>query len=91
MNGRAKTCIKTLRLEAKAVNTPAILDTEDLKRLTKLERPGDIERVLSRQGIKVFRGRHGSIFTTIDLVNHAGGLHAAGNREDIYDPESIIG
>lgn len=57
-----------------------ILLTDDLKRITKLTKPGDIERVLTQQGIKVFRGRQGVIWTTMDLINHAGGMRP------IHDP-----
>lgn len=63
-----------------------ILDFDDLQAITGYVRPGDIERKLSEQGIKVFRGKKGP-WTTLDLINQAGGMHS-GNEEH-YNPEII--
>lgn len=53
----------------------AILEHDELQAMTGYDRPADIERCLQRQGIKVFHGRRGKLWTTVDLVNAAGGLH----------------
>ena len=49
------------------------LPFEDLQRLTGYTRRADIERSLSSQGIRFFYGKNGP-WTTIDLINYAGGL-----------------
>jgi hypothetical protein len=71
--------------------TAQILETEDLLRITQLTKPADVERVLTQQGIKVFRGRKGCIWTTLDLINKAGGIRSPGETADAYDPEDLIG
>jgi len=53
-----------------------ILTFEDLKRITGYGRRADVERTLHEQGIRVFRGRAGP-WTTVDLINQAGGLRPA--------------
>ena len=62
------------------------LEFDDLKRLTGYARMADVERCLTSQGIRFFRGRDG-IWTTIDLVNQAGGLAASASEADPYAPE----
>lgn len=63
----------------------AILEFEDLKRITGYTRLADVERCLSNQGVRVFFGR-GGVWTTLDLINAAGGIRrAAGVEEDLYD------
>ncbi|MDP2747987.1 MULTISPECIES: DUF4224 domain-containing protein [unclassified Pseudomonas] len=57
-------------------NTIGVLTFEDLKRITGYARRADVERTLSDQGIRLFRGRTGP-WTTVELVNQAGGLKAA--------------
>lgn len=71
------------------MSTAEILETEDLLRITGLTKPGDAERVLTEQGIKVFRGRRGCIWTTMALINHAGGIKTAENNEK-YLAEDVI-
>lgn len=73
------------------MSTVGIIETEDLKHITKLTKAGDIERVLTKQGIKIFRGRHGVIWTTLDLINKAGGINISNRSDGTYDPESVIG
>lgn len=53
-----------------------VLTFEDLKRITGYGRRADVERTLIAQGIRVFRGRAGP-WTTVDLINQAGGLRPA--------------
>lgn len=51
----------------------SVLSCEDLKGITGYQRPGDVARCLREQGVRVFHGRNGP-WTTIDLINQAGGL-----------------
>lgn len=50
-----------------------MLTFDDLKRITGYRRRADVERTLQQQGIRLFRGRAGP-WTTVDLVNQAGGI-----------------
>lgn len=61
-----------------------VLSCEDLRAITGYQRAADIERCLADQGVKVFRGRLGP-WTTIDLVNQAGGLTTRAQNDDSYD------
>jgi hypothetical protein len=63
-----------------------VLEFEDLKRITRYERLSDVERCLDRAGVRFFRCKDG-IWTTIDLVNQAGGLRPAGDGNEPYSPE----
>lgn len=54
-------------------HSAAILVFEDLQRITGYQRRSDVERTLIDQGVRLFRGRTGP-WTTIDLINHAGGV-----------------
>lgn len=62
--------------------TPGILTFQDLQHITGYMRRSDVERSLSNQGVRLFSGRHGP-WTTIDLVNQAGGLEAG--KPEHYD------
>lgn len=73
------------------MSTSGVLETEDLLKITKLTRPGDVKRCLTRQGIKVFDGRDGAVWTTLDLINKAGGIKTPVHNEDFYDTEQVIG
>lgn len=53
--------------------TGPLLQTTVLKRITGYERSGDVERCLKEQGITIFYGKNGP-WTTLDLINAAGGL-----------------
>ena len=50
-----------------------IINTDDLKQITGYERPGDVEKCLKKQGVRFFFGKNGP-WTTLDLINAAGGL-----------------
>jgi hypothetical protein len=63
-----------------------VLDFEQLQRITGYTRRADVERALRSQGIRLFLGRKGP-WTTIDLVNEAGGMQSAGKQE--YSPDII--
>lgn len=59
-----------------------VLGTEDLLAITGYERPADVVRELQRQGIRVFTGKPGEIFTTVSLIEAAGGIKPA--QQDFY-------
>lgn len=63
-----------------------VLEFEELQRITGYTRRADVEKSLRRQGIKTFVGRNGP-WTTIDLINQAGGLRPADN--DNYGPDIV--
>lgn len=65
----------------------SLLEHDDLQRLTRYQRQSDIERCLTEQGIRYFYGR-GGIWTTLDLVNAAGGLRQASN-DAMHSPDLI--
>ena len=50
-----------------------VLEFGDLQRVTGYSRRSDVERALRSQGIRMFVGRKGP-WTTLDLINQAGGL-----------------
>lgn len=51
-----------------------VITQEVLQEATGYQRQGDIEKVLQASGIKFFPGKGGRIWTTIELINAAGGL-----------------
>ena len=54
-----------------------ILFLEDLKVITEYKNVGDVARCLRNQGIKFFHGKQGTIWTTMQLINNAGGIPSA--------------
>lgn len=64
-----------------------LLEHADLQRLLDYQRQADIERCLREQGIRYFYGR-GGVWTTLDLVNAAGGLRP-GSNDDSYSPDIV--
>ena len=63
-----------------------VLEFEELQRITGYTRRADVEKTLRAQGIRIFAGRKGP-WTTIDLVNQAGGLRVADS--DTYGPDIV--
>lgn len=63
-----------------------VLEFEDLQRVTGYTRRSDVERALNSQGIKIFQGKKGP-WTTIDLVNQAGGLKP--DSDEAYGPDIV--
>lgn len=59
---------------------------EDLRRITGYSRRADVERTLREQGVRVFRGRTGP-WTTLALINHAGGLQPV--QREQYDVDIL--
>lgn len=65
----------------------SILETADLLAITGYARAGDAARCLRSQGIHVFEGKDGP-WTTVELMNAAGGLRAAASN-DAYNPDDM--
>ncbi|PBQ22011.1 hypothetical protein CCL08_01705 [Pseudomonas congelans] len=63
-----------------------VLEFEELQRITGYTRRADVERALRGEGIRIFLGRKGP-WTTVDLVNQAGGLRVV--EQDKYDAEIV--
>lgn len=68
---------------------PSVLTCDDLRAITGYQKAADIERCLTAQGIKVFRGRMGRPWTTIELINQAGGLRPNADSDDHYSPDIL--
>jgi hypothetical protein len=66
--------------------TSGILTFQDLQHITGYQRRSDVERSLIDQGVRLFRGRTGP-WTTLDLINHAGGVKPASSER--YDVDII--
>ncbi|GHC19194.1 DUF4224 domain-containing protein [Aidingimonas halophila] len=66
------------------MNSTNVLSCDELRAITGYQRAADIERCLVEQGVTVFRGRLGP-WTTIDLINQAGGLKPHAQNDDSYD------
>ncbi len=67
----------------------SVLETADLLAITRYQKPGDAARCLRAQGIKVFEGKDG-IWTTIELVNAAGGIVPAPASNEPYRPDDVL-
>jgi hypothetical protein len=59
-----------------------LLSCEDLLNITGYKNIGDLARSLSKQGIRFFYGKGGAIWTTVNLVDAAGGLKPLVNEND---------
>jgi hypothetical protein len=69
----------------------AILTTDDLLQATGFERPGDLTRLFDQQGIRWFPGKGGRPWTTMALINKAGGLFPSGAdvANTPYSPDDV--
>lgn len=69
----------------------ALVELEDLQAITGYDRSADIERCLKSQGIRVFYGRNGQLFTTLGLIEAAGGLTPANGpaQPAPYSPDLV--
>ncbi|UXA39112.1 DUF4224 domain-containing protein [Pseudomonas juntendi] len=66
--------------------TSDVLSFEDLQRITGYQRRSDVEKTLVQQGIRMFRGKSGP-WTTIDLINRAGGVEPG--QPERYDADIL--
>lgn len=66
-----------------------VLTCDDLRRATGYDRVGDLRRALDQAGIRYFLGRGGAVWTTIDLVNAAGGLAHGLAQNEPFDPDGF--
>jgi len=66
-----------------------ILTVEQLADATGYERWGDISRSLQQHGIHYFIGKGGRPWTTVDLVNAAGGLNPSQQNTEYYSPDIV--
>ncbi|MBT2784775.1 MULTISPECIES: hypothetical protein [Halomonadaceae] len=64
-----------------------VINSDELKAITGYQRPADAARCLREQGVTVFNGRRGP-WTTIDLINKAGGIETAPGKE--LSPSDIL-
>ncbi|SDK70709.1 DUF4224 domain-containing protein [Billgrantia gudaonensis] len=70
------------------MSNSAVLSCEDLKAITGYRRAGDVARCLREQGVRVFHGRTGP-WTTVDLINQAGGLEPRTDTEEL-NPRNVL-
>ena len=61
----------------------SLIKFKELQSITGYERPSDVESALINQGIKVFRGKSKTVWTTIELINAAGGIVRNESQRDI--------
>jgi len=52
----------------------SIVEVEDLQAILGYEHWGEVARALRKQGVHVFLGKSGRPWTTVELINQAGGL-----------------
>lgn len=71
--------------------TPSsVLTCDQLLELTKYERPGDLRRALDAQHIRYFIGKGGEPWTTIGLIEAAGGLApSSASNQGHYSPDDV--
>lgn len=67
-----------------------IVEWEDICAITGYERPADAARCLRDQGIKVFEGRSGRPWTTVGLIEAAGGLLPGAQASAPLRPEDVF-
>lgn len=71
--------------------TPSgVMTCDDLMAVTKYERVGDLRRALEAQHIRYFLGKGGEPWTTIGLIEAAGGLTpASASNQPHYSPDDV--
>lgn len=63
-----------------------VIEFEELQRITGYTRRADVEKALRGEGIRIFLGKKGP-WTTVDLVNQAGGLKPIDQEK--YDADIV--
>ena len=64
-----------------------LITTDQLKTATGYDRPGDIEKCLRKNGVRVLYGKGGKIFTTLDAINSALGVKSGGEEDETNEIE----
>lgn len=60
----------------------SIVEASDLYAVLGYTHAGEVVRCLKKQGVKVFLGKGGEPWTTIELINQAGGLRAPASNDE---------
>lgn len=66
-----------------------LVQFDDLRQVLGYERMADVERCLRDQGIRYFRGRNGVLWTTVGLIEAAGGISPANTAETGYSADLV--
>lgn len=59
-----------------------LVSLDHLLEITGYKTAGDLDRSLTSQGIRLFRGKGGIRWTTMELINAAGGLRPDNQQQD---------
>lgn len=72
------------------MSAAGVMTCADLLAVTKYERVGDLRRALEAQHIRYFLGKGGEPWTTIGLIEAAGGLApASASNHPTYSPDDV--
>lgn len=63
----------------------ALITADELAQVTGYDQDAALKRALTQAGIVWFPGKNGRPWTTITLINAAGGLKLSGNDEGLYE------
>lgn len=66
-----------------------VITCPELMAITGYQRPADVARCLREQGIHVFNGKAGP-WTTLDLINRAGGIEAGETADEPLKADDIL-
>lgn len=66
-----------------------LISCKELMAITGYRRPADVARCLREQGVHVFEGRNGC-WTTLDLINRAGGIEAGETADEPLKADDIL-
>lgn len=67
----------------------ALLTADQLLAATGFDRDGDLKRLFDQQGIKWFPGKGGRPWTTLTLINAAGGLFKGLDQARPLGPDDV--
>lgn len=67
----------------------SLISCKELMAITGYQRPADVARCLREQGVHVFNGRAGP-WTTLDLINRAGGIEPGKSAKEPLNAEDIL-
>lgn len=72
-----------------AKTNSGLVSAEELLAITNYEQVGPMKKKLESQGIKLFDGKNGP-WTTLDLINAAGGLKGESSNDIEFYPDDIV-